>query len=184
MCQPSQNWVSRKCIWPWRMTTRLKLSSQIIQRVNIQIRNSFISLFDLCILNKLMILLKMQIKIRSLAIKQKDDEKIEMTNEMAKEIMECFSLPSKFIVQFKLSIGKPGKTIHLLKKKAANAKERKASKKFSVNYQLIIDSMPNPRNELKNRNDHPSMEADTHNYGENREILDSSEDEEAKDRMD
>ena len=101
-----------------------------------------------------------------------------------KEIMECFSLPSKFIVQFKLSIGKPGKTIHLLKKKAANAKERKASKKFSVNYQLIINRMPNPRNELKNRNDHPSMEADTHNYGENREILDSSEDEEAKDRMD
>ena len=33
-------------------------------------------------------------------IKQKDDDKIEMTNEMAKEIIGCVSLPSKHPVLF------------------------------------------------------------------------------------
>ena len=39
-------------------------------------------------------------KSRSVNAKQKDDDKIEMTNEMAKEIIECVSLPSKHPVLF------------------------------------------------------------------------------------
>ena len=34
-------------------------------------------------------------KSRSVNAKQKDDDKIEKTNEMIKEIIECFSLPCK-----------------------------------------------------------------------------------------
>ena len=39
-------------------------------------------------------------KSRSINSKQKDDDKIEMTNEMVKEIIECVSLPSKHPVLF------------------------------------------------------------------------------------
>ena len=39
-------------------------------------------------------------KSRSVNAKQKDEDKIEMTNEMVKEIIECVSLPSTHPVLF------------------------------------------------------------------------------------
>ena len=122
-------------------------------------------------------------KSRSVNAKQKDDYKIEMTNEMEKEIIEYVTLPSKHPVFLSISIGKPEKTIHLLKKKARNAKEWKALKKYEINYQLILNSIPNPRNDMNSSNNKPSMEATGQNYRDNEEIEYSFGDEETKDEM-
>ena len=93
----------------------------------------------------------------------------------------AFQVNTQFFLS--ISIGKPGKTIHLLKKKTRNAKERKAPKKYEANYQLILNSIPNPRNDMNSSNNNPSMEATGQNYRDNEEIEDNFGDEEAKDEM-
>ena len=67
--------------------------------------------------------------------------KIELTAEIAKEIEDVIELPSKINLLI-VSLAKPGRTLHLLKIKSKFAKTRKKPKKFSTDFQQIIDSEP------------------------------------------